>query len=129
MYSTSSWVLVAAWLERQDLGVEQVSDIVNFVLRNPADIRSTVAQAIYLAILNSTITKATVELVPAAAIKAGLKAADVPALMALVGKPDFGTTYDAAVVAAVGIAQKEVIRRGVQYGSLSSSVIHFANFQ
>ncbi|KAF2673902.1 MFS general substrate transporter [Microthyrium microscopicum] len=73
-----------------------------------------IAQAIYLAIFTSTTTKATAELVPAAAIKAGLAAADVPALMKVLGTPAFATMYNAAVVAAVGTAQKEVIRRGVQ---------------
>ncbi|KAF2436319.1 MFS general substrate transporter [Tothia fuscella] len=73
-----------------------------------------IAQAIYLAIFNSTIAKATLQLVPTAATKAGLSAADLPALLALLGKPDFATTYNSAIVAAVTIAQKEVIRRGVQ---------------
>jgi hypothetical protein len=35
--------------------------------------------------------------------------------MSLVGTAEFATTYDAAIVAAVGIAQKEVVRHGVQY--------------
>jgi hypothetical protein len=34
--------------------------------------------------------------------------------MSLVGTANFTTTYDAGIVAAVGIAEKEVIRRGVQ---------------
>jgi hypothetical protein len=35
--------------------------------------------------------------------------------MKVLGTADFARTYDAAIVAAIGIAQKEVIRRGVQY--------------
>jgi hypothetical protein len=35
--------------------------------------------------------------------------------MQALGTADFAKTYDSAIVAAVGIAQKEVVRRGVQY--------------
>jgi len=79
-----------------------------------------ISQAIYVAIFTSTVTKWTGNLLPAAAEAAGLPASKVPELLSLFGTAKFATTYDAAVVAAVGAAYKEVIRKGVYIVALVS---------
>lgn len=73
-----------------------------------------VAQAVYLAIFTSSITKWTGRYVPAAAEAAGLPASEITALLGLVGTPKLATTYDPAVVAAVGRAVQKAYEKGIQ---------------
>jgi len=78
------------------------------------DRQRIVAQAVYLAIFTSSVTKWTVRLVPVAAIAAGVPADEVTALMSLVGTPKLATSYDPAVVAAVGRAVQRAYEKGIQ---------------
>ena len=69
--------------------------------------------------LQNTVAKWTVRLVPAAAEAAGLSAADIPSLLKVVGTSALATTYSPAVVAAVGGAVQGAYEHGIQYVSLS----------
>jgi hypothetical protein len=74
----------------------------------------SIAQAVYLAIFTTQVTKWTVDLVPTAAEVAGLPADQVTALLGLVGTAQFSTTYSPAIVSAVGAAVQEAYRKGIQ---------------
>jgi len=52
--------------------------------------------------------------VPVAAVSAGVPIDEVPILMSLVGTPSFATTYDPAVVAAIGGAIQRATEKGIQ---------------
>ena len=51
---------------------------------------------------------------PVAAISAGVPADEVTALMGLVGTQKLATSYDPAVVAAVGAAVQRAYEKGIQ---------------
>ena len=53
-------------------------------------------------------------LVPAAAVAAGVPTSDITTLMGLVGTPKLATTYNPAVVAAVGRAVQLATVKGIQ---------------
>ncbi|KAH8655079.1 fungal trichothecene efflux pump [Tricladium varicosporioides] len=74
----------------------------------------TIAQAVYLAIQTSINNRESARLVPAAAIAAGLPADKVPALLAIMSTPKFATSYSPQIVAAVGAATQEAVRKGLQ---------------
>ena len=74
----------------------------------------SIAQAVYLAIFTTQVTKWTVDLAPTAAEVAGLPADQVPALLGLIGTAQFSTTYSPAIVSAVGAAVQEAYRKGIQ---------------
>ena len=75
---------------------------------------SIVAQAVYLAIFTSSITKWTGRFVPAAAEAAGLPASEITTLLGMIGTPKLATTYDFAIVAAVGEAVQRAYEKGFQ---------------
>ncbi|KAF4634270.1 hypothetical protein G7Y89_g3853 [Cudoniella acicularis] len=74
----------------------------------------TITQAVYLAIQTSVVAKETARLVPAAAIAAGLSVNQVSALLSVMSTPKFATTYSPQVVAAVGAATQEAVRKELQ---------------
>ncbi|KAG9240545.1 fungal trichothecene efflux pump-domain-containing protein [Calycina marina] len=89
-------------------------------------ITQMVAQAVYLAISTSTVTKWTAKLVPVAALGAGVTADQITSLMGLVGTANFTTTYDASVVTAVNGAIQKANERGIQgiaYTSLAFGIV------
>lgn len=76
--------------------------------------KPTVAAAVYTTVLQNTVSKWMVRLVPPAAIAAGLPSSNVTALLSVAGTPALATTYSPAIVAAVGGATQKAYEHGVQ---------------
>ncbi|KAL5345545.1 hypothetical protein ACLOAV_009295 [Pseudogymnoascus australis] len=86
----------------------------------------SIAQAVYLAIFASTVTKFTARLVPAAAMAAGVDEDKISTLFSLLGTSKLGEVFDERVVAAVGAATQEATRKGIQgiaWASLGFGII------
>lgn len=60
------------------------------------------------------MTKFTASLVPAAAIKAGVKQSEISTLFSLIGTSKLAEAFDEGVVAAVRAAIQEANRKGIQ---------------
>lgn len=74
----------------------------------------TVAAAVYTTVLSNTVAKWTAQLVPSAAIGAGLPASDVAKLLGVLGTPALAMNYSPSVVAAVGKAVQLAYQHGMQ---------------
>jgi len=72
------------------------------------------ATAVYTAVLTNTMKKWTMNLVPAAAIAAGLPSSDVASLMDILGTPNLTANYSPAVVSAVTHATQKTYEHGIQ---------------
>jgi hypothetical protein len=95
-------------VEQKDLGLSGgVSGTARFA-------GGAIATSVYTAVLTNTVKKWTVELVPVAAVQAGLPVGNVTELMGMLGTACLKMVYSPNMVAAVGRATQKAYERGIQ---------------
>ncbi|ETN41763.1 uncharacterized protein HMPREF1541_03700 [Cyphellophora europaea CBS 101466] len=94
-------------VEQKDLGIAGgVSGTFRFAA-------GAIATAVYTTVLNNKVAEETANLVPPAALGAGLEETDLAGLFEVLGTPAFATEYGSEVVLAVTEAMNEVYCRGI----------------
>ncbi|PGH19675.1 hypothetical protein AJ80_03830 [Polytolypa hystricis UAMH7299] len=80
----------------------------------------SIGAAIYTTVLNNTVSKYTLRLVPPAAIAAGLPESKVADLLAVVSTPEMATSFSTEIALAATEAVKEAYVHGVRVVALVS---------
>lgn len=110
-YGASIYLCIAVsqmGVEQKDLGLSGgVSGTSRFA-------GGAVATAVYTAVMTNTVKNWTVELVPEAAVAAGLPSSQIGSLMSVLGTSDLAANYSPQIVAAVSRAVQGAYEHGIQ---------------